>query len=139
MGRTIEQRSVDAVKALAVARAEVERLTKAIGAELAKCKGINGGLVLQPRESFGVVMYEQKDPNDITHLKYAYHPEVSESQYRRYDYMDDDEVCCYLEEECPHCLLAHQLVKQRRIARKKHGRAKATVTSIGNEMTKGAA
>lgn len=129
MKSSIEQRAVAAVKAVAVARAEVERLTKAIGAELAKCPGVKGGLVLESGWD--------KDPNDITHLKLAYEPAASDSQYRQYDYMDDDEIDYYLSEECRHCLSAHGLVRQRRIARQKHGRAKSAVTKLGRELMKG--
>lgn len=134
MSKSIEQRAVAAVKAVAVARAEVEQLTKAIGAELAKCPGVKGGLVFvhEPgRTPF------QIDPEDITHLKLAYTPEVRDSEFGRHDYMDDDEIDYYLSEECQHCLSAHGLVRQRRIARQKHGRAKATVTKLGRELMKG--
>lgn len=134
MKQQVEQRAVAAVKGLAVARAEVERLTKAIGEALAKCPGVNGGFMLALPDEFGSTW--QKDPNDITHLKSVYAPEKSESQYRQLDYLDDDEVVYRLTEECPHCLLAHQLVKQRRVARKRLGRAKATVTNLGRELMK---
>lgn len=127
MFRAVEQRAVEAVKAVAVARAEVERLTKAIGEALEKCPGIKGGLA------------SQKDLEDITHLKQAYTPEVRDSEFGGYDYMDDDEITDFLGELCPHCLQAHQLVKQRRVARQKHGRAKATVTKLGRELMKEAA
>lgn len=136
--QTIEQRAVAAVKAVAVTRAEVERLTKAIGEALAMCPGVKGGLVHVPTGTAGV-MYEQPDPNDITHLKQAYTPEVRDSEFGGHDYMDDDEIHYYLEEACQHCLQAHKLVKQRRIARQQHGRAKATVTNIGRQLLKGGA
>lgn len=134
MKPTIEQRAVEAVKAVAVTRAEVEQLTKAIGEALAKCPGVKGGLVFvcEPGR-----MPLQKDPEDITHLKQVYTPEVRDSEFGGYDYMDDDEIHDYLGEECPHCLQAHQLVKQRRMARQQHGRAKATVTRLGRELMKG--
>lgn len=123
MSSTIEQRALSAVKGLAVARTEVERLTKEIGKALAWCQGVNGRI--------------NKDESDITHLKHAYTPERSESEYRQHDYMDDDEIDYYLGETCEHCLKAHQLVKERRIARQAHGRAKAVVTRIGRELMKG--
>lgn len=134
--QTIEQRAVAAVKAVAVTRAEVERLTKAIGSALEMCPGVSGGLVFvyEPGK-----VPQQADPNDITHLKNAYTPEVRDSEFGGYDYMDDDEIHDYLEEACQHCLQAHQLVKQRRIARQQHGRAKATVTKIGRQLVKGGA
>jgi len=123
MAGNIEQRALSAVKGLAVARAEVDRLTKEIGQALAWCQGANGKI--------------HTNEGDITHLKQAYTPERSESEYRQYDYMDDDEIDYYLGETCPHCLKAHQLVKQRRAARQAHGRAKAAVTKLGRELMKG--
>lgn len=131
---SIESRAVSAVKRLAVARREVQRLTKAIGHALAKCEGVNGGLVFVavPGQPIG-----KKDPNDITHLRLAYTPELSESQYRRREYMDEDELHDYLKESCPHCLLAHLLVQERRKARKALGRANAVVTILGRAMLEG--
>lgn len=103
------------MKNLALARAAVEDLTKKIGQELAKCQGVSGA------------------DNEITHLKIAYQPELSESQYRRYDYMDEDELVLFLEESCQHCLNAHRLIQERKRARKRYGSAKSVVTKIGRE------
>lgn len=124
MSATIEQRALDAVKGLAVARAEMDRLTKEIGKALAWCQGVSGQI-------------HKDDGTDITHLKRAYTPERSESGYRQHDYLDDDEIHEYLSETCPHCLKAHQLVKERRVARQAYGRAKAAVTRLGRELMKG--
>lgn len=124
MTGNIEQRALSAVKGLAIARAEVDRLTKEIGKALAWCQGVNGRI-------------HKDDGTDITHLKHAYTPERSESEYRQHDYMDDDEIHEYLSETCQHCLKAHQLVKERRVARQTYGRAKAAVTRLGRELMKG--
>lgn len=126
MSNPIEQRALSAVRGLAVARAEVERLTKEIGKALAWCKGVNGQI-------------HKDNGSDITHLKHAYAPELRDSDMGGRDYMDDDEIHEYLSETCQHCLKAHQLVKQRRVARQAHGRAKAVVTRIGRELMKGGA
>jgi hypothetical protein len=123
MAGSIEQRAIAAVKGLAVARSEVERLTKEIGKALAWCKGANGRI--------------HTNEGDITHLKHAYTPEMPDGAHGEYDYLDNEEIHEYLSETCPHCLKAHQLVRQRRIARQAHGRAKAAVTKLGRELMKG--
>lgn len=112
----------DAVIALYQAKAEVDGLTKQIGlhigdcvdAQAAKMDQFNQGKFVEP------------------HLKEAYRFE--RDGFERYLANDSPEF--YLEENCQHCLKAHHLIQERKIARQKLGRAKGWVTKLGKQAVK---
>lgn len=97
-----------------------------------KCTGIKGGLAYSTDNVYGLPM--QKDPSEITHLKQAYSPEVRDSEFGGYDYMEEDEIAYFLADSCPHCLHAHELIQLRKKARRRLGNAKAAISRRAKEL-----
>jgi hypothetical protein len=86
---------------------EVRRMSVAIGSALDRCPGVDGKL----HDTYD---YE----SDETHLKRAYR--WNDEWYGSFD-------------GCKHCETAHNLIQQRKAARKSLGAAKRWITRIGQD------
>lgn len=117
-----------AILALNVAVQEVSRLSEEIG------KAIEASLVAQdPPE--GVISYRHQS---INWLERAYQMEYEEetpySDGEKVYVHHDGDVDKYLAANCPHALRAHQLIQQRKAAKKNRASARRWITKLGKEL-----
>ena len=110
--KTIEQRAIAACRDYVLFNAEIKRIGKEIGHALTACGVDNGNAV-------------------DTHLSIYYanrKAEFADSFFfdGRVDGQDEFEAC-------PHCVLADQLVQQRKTARIALRTVKASITRLGKE------
>ncbi|BDA17598.1 hypothetical protein KAM345_015120 [Aeromonas caviae] len=119
----LENRAMQAILRYSETRQEVERLTGEIAFELEQC----------PQEA---------DYPKRPHLIEAYTATTTEDHYGGHQSerrLTIEEAAEYLDEIassgiCGHCRKAHTLIQQRKKARIRHGRAKATITKLGREL-----
>ena len=116
----LENRAMQAILRYSETRQEVERLTGEIAFELEQC----------PQEA---------DYPKRPHLIEAYTATTTEDHYGGERRLTIEEAAEYLDEIassgiCGHCRKAHTLIQQRKKARIRHGRAKATITKLGREL-----
>lgn len=109
---------------LSRASAEVKRLSAAIGDALSSS-----------------IEEQQADGGLYTdHLNAAYQIEYEEDDFtgrtRRYHANHDGDVAAYLAARCKHSLRAHELIQERKAARKRLGIARRNVTSLSNRLAK---
>lgn len=123
---TNEQKALKACADYARLTREIASLKTALGDHLGKCKGV------EPEdapchEDFDVAVGD-------THLRVAYTPELSESDYfEPYRvWKGDKQIRAYLA-ICPHCLAAHEAIQARKAARRSLGAAKRQIGLIGRK------
>lgn len=116
---TAESRALDACRALVATRAEVERLSSAIGDSLSACH-LDW-------------MREQEKKGDMwgnyeSHLKAAYEPEYNDEDDA---YYRDEAAIQTMLGTCPHCLSAHNTIQERKVAKRRLAAARRAITMIG--------
>ena len=121
------------------ARQEVLRLKKAIGDALSDClsKQVDDWEKAHPGKEAWELPGALKQ---VDHLKEAY--EITrdpEEYFRPYYENHDGDPAKYLADLCPHCLKAHQLIQDRKEARKRFGIAKRRISTLGSHAKKGGA
>lgn len=112
-----------AILALNVAVQEVHRLSEEIG------KAIEASLVAQDPPD-DVISYRHQS---INWLERAYALDYDDDGDRRHAHHDGD-VDAYLAAHCQHALLAHQLIQQRKAAKKDRASARRWITKLGKEL-----
>ena len=120
------QRALDEIRNIALAQADVKRLSKDLQSALHGCKGVKGRFEYYGEDG------EWKDGDDVTHLHAAYEPEVIDDEIY---YLSDAEI----REElaiCPACLCAHDLAQQRKAAKRRLATARMRITMIGRGILK---
>lgn len=103
--------------------AEIKRLTKLIADLLRRCKGVRGTC------GIGADGMQYGHPNDVTHLKHAFTPDIDDSGNAVF--MTDEEVREYLYEQCDCCLKAYGAVIERKAAKKQLGAVKRSISAMG--------
>ena len=120
------QRALDAIHNIALAQADVKRLSKDLQSALHGCNGVKGRFEYSGEDG------KWKDGDDVTHLHIAYEPVAIDGEF---DYLTDSEI----REElaiCPACLCAHDLIQQRKAAKRRLATARMRITMIGRGILK---
>ena len=112
-----------AILALNVAVQEVNRLSEEIG------KAIEASLVAQDPPD-GIISYRHQSINWLERAYALDHDDDGE----RYHAHHDGDVDAYLAANCPHALRAHQLIQQRKAAKKNRASARRWITKLGKEL-----
>lgn len=112
-----EQRALGACRELVAAKADVNRLSRLIGEALNACPMMNAP-----------IEYGPKGP--ITHLSMAYAAEEVENDHG-YGGTHREWNSQHLLDDCTHCMAAHVAIQERKIARRRLGKARRVVTMIG--------
>lgn len=112
MMETIEQKALAACQDYVHWKAQIKKLSSAIGGNLHLCE-----------------TSKAKDSQYLgTHLAEAYRPDHDE--YRT-SYMTPQDIVEFLGTECKYCLAAHNLIQERKLAKQKLGHAKRQISKIG--------
>ncbi len=129
--------AADADKALTLVRDYarlqdiIQGARKRIGDALEGCPGINGFRKEEEPLDLGDDGPPSSAPteramNDAVHLSQWY--SADEDEYGRREYPDPSEA------ECPHCWAAHQVVQERKRARKALGAVKGSMRKLGRKV-----
>lgn len=114
------------------AKDEIKRLGKAIGAALEACTSARADALFKSGNFRARFSAEAKAHDDGTHLKTAYSmAQDPDSYYGVFYEHHDGDVEEYLRGVCLHCLKAHQLIQERKAARKRFGIAKRRISMLG--------
>lgn len=129
---SLELRALEAVRRLATARAEVCRLTRAIGRALAKCETC-------PAVSMGEEEAQERD--DLGRTKTCIWksrlPQVGPCGP---EYPDYDEARDILDAEgCDHCKAAAKMIDERKAAKKRRAAALSWIAKLGKAVQGSAA
>jgi hypothetical protein len=120
----MDKKLIAAVVDYYLSQQEVKRLSQAIGSALADC--------------YETQCPPGSDTKIVEHLKDAYTLDCDNEDYGR-RYLTNGDPALYLAETCPHCLAAHNLIQDRKAARKRFGIAKRRVSMLGRSLSKGQA
>jgi len=125
MKRTsLEQRALEAVRRLAAARANVFRLTKAIGRALAQCEKC-------PMVPMGEDEDQERDEKGRSKTCLWASMQPIETDFGR-DYPDRDESRDSLEAwGCDHCKGAGKMIDERKAAKKRRAAALSWIAKLG--------
>lgn len=127
---TAKRNAIDAIIRYEQEAANVAALTKRIGKAMQRC-AIFG--LANESEHPGHDTQALWDGNRIkTHLWHAYNDLIESDHYFGMVRMDEGEQQTFLmDEDCPHCLEAWNLIQQRKEARKAFGAAKRAIRNMG--------
>lgn len=109
--------SDDAIIEYYLSKRDVEALTSDIGDALANSFGEGKDATEIMRQAYAMV-WEDTGPDDCI---------------RRHEHHDGN-VEAFLSKTCLHCLQAHRLIQERKLARRRHGRAKAALQVMGRRL-----
>lgn len=117
-----------AILDLSLAVQKVNRLSEEIG------QAISASLEAQDSPS-DVVSYRHQSINWIERAyQMEYGEETPYSDGEKVYVHHDGDVAKYLAENCPHALRAHQLIQERKAAKKARANARRWITKLGKEL-----